>query len=105
MARHYDKIISLRLTQGEHEQLEELAEITGLSVGAFLRKRGLGHKITAKSDLQIIRELRRLGGLLKHLCLDGRVAQKEKEAVLTEIRYAIERISHDREEDTLKGDE
>ncbi|MDR0653641.1 MAG: MobB mobilization protein [Synergistaceae bacterium] len=46
--------------------IDEL-EICGLTVSALARKRLLGQHVASKTDLAILAELRRLGGLLKHV--------------------------------------
>ena len=38
------KLINIRLTPKEKEQMESLAEICGLSLSEYLRKRGLGYE-------------------------------------------------------------
>ena len=38
------KLINIRLTPKEKEQMERLAEICGLSLSEYLRKRGLGYE-------------------------------------------------------------
>lgn len=59
--------ISVRLTRKERDFLAGEADISGLSLSSFIRKRALGRRISSKADLRVLAELRRLGGLLKHL--------------------------------------
>jgi phosphate uptake regulator len=59
--------ITFRLSETEYAQvLDELA-VCGLSFSAFARKRLLGQRVASKADLAVLGELRRLGGLLKHI--------------------------------------
>ena len=55
------------MTAEEEERLREQAANAGLSVSEYVRRLMFGGRpITARTDTQTIRELRRLGGLLKH---------------------------------------
>ena len=55
------------MTTAEDERLREQAASAGLSVSEYIRRRMFGGRpIVARTDNQAIRELRRLGGLLKH---------------------------------------
>lgn len=55
------------MTTAEDERLREQAASVGLSVSEYMRRLMFGGRpIVAKTDSQSIRELRRLGGLLKH---------------------------------------
>ena len=50
-----------------HTQHAEHADMAGLSVSAYLRRRFFGGRpLIAHTDAMMIRELRRIGGLLKH---------------------------------------
>jgi hypothetical protein len=60
-------ITGVRLTGAEREFLASEADVCGLSVSSFIRKRSLGRRIVPKADLRVLAELRRLGGLLKHI--------------------------------------
>ena len=59
--------IAVRLQPAEKAQLREDADIAGISVSELVRRRYFGRPIVANADLMMIRELRRLGGLLKHV--------------------------------------
>ncbi|VBC99309.1 mobilization protein MobB [Burkholderia pseudomallei] len=64
-----------------------------MSVGEFVLAAALGRRTRSKIDAHIINELRRLGGLQKHLFNEGRgVLSKEYAAVLVELKQAILRI-------------
>jgi uncharacterized protein (DUF1778 family) len=53
----------MRLTASERVLLREDADLAGLSISEFVRRRALGKTIHAATDLMMIRELRCLGGL------------------------------------------
>ena len=58
---------TLRLSGAEDCRLQAAAEAAGLSVSEYMRRNFFGGRpVTAKTDQAAIRELRRLGGLLKH---------------------------------------
>ncbi|MGA9127020.1 MAG: hypothetical protein WB425_02655 [Terracidiphilus sp.] len=90
----------MRLTAAERVQLSEDADLAGMSVSELVRRRALGKTIHAATDLMMIRELRRLGGLQKYamnkLTQHGEVAD-ECIAAIRALRAAIERVAnHDR---------
>jgi hypothetical protein len=62
-------------------------------VGQFVLAAALGRRTRSKVDTHILNELRRLGGLQKHLFNEGRgMLSKEYAGILVEIRAAIARI-------------
>lgn len=67
-------LVKLRLKPSEKERIREDAELAGLTVSELMRRRALGRTVLAASDMNLIRELRRLGGLLKHVHLESRGA-------------------------------
>ncbi len=90
----------MRLTAAERKQLHEDADLAGMSVSELVRRRALGRTIHAATDLMMIRELRRLGGLQKYamnkLVQHGEVADECISAICA-LRAAIERVAnHDR---------
>lgn len=88
-----DTRINIRLTSAELEEVREAAKLTGLSVSAYGRRRLLGHAVVSQADAEAIRELRRLGGLLKHINLetDFQLSQEVAET-FAELRHAIQRL-------------
>lgn len=59
--------VSARVTQAEKLRLKNQAELAGLSLSEYLRRNFLGGKpLVAHTDLKILMELRRVGGLLKY---------------------------------------
>lgn len=64
-----------------------------MGVGQFVLAAALGRRTRTKIEAHILNELRRLGGLQKHLFNEGGgVLSKEYAAILVEIREAIARI-------------
>lgn len=90
---------TLRLTDEEDARLSGQAAIAGISVSEYMRRLFFGGRpLVAKTDGQTIRELRRLGGLLKYNFeavreKGGRNELAELSATLNAIRAVIERLS------------
>lgn len=59
--------IAVRLAPDEKAKLREDAHLAGLCVSELVRRRYFGRPIVADVNLLMIRELRRIGGLLKHV--------------------------------------
>lgn len=93
---------TLRLRAQEDARLVENAAVAGISVSEYMRRMFFGGRpVVARADDQAIRELRRLGGLLKHGFDTVRAAgmtdaATEMDATLTAIRRAIETLSEGR---------
>lgn len=85
--------VRIRFTPDEKAQAEAFAKEGGLTLSEYIRKRALGLPVRSKADAQMINELRRLGGLVKHIHnqTDG-VNSKETAGVLVSITEAIKRI-------------
>src|SRR3954470_5091500 len=66
-----DAVVNVRLTTAEKACVLEDAAIAGLTISAISRRRMLGRRVVANVDAAMIRELRRLGGLLKHLHVES----------------------------------
>ena len=98
----FQKRRTLRLTAGEDEKLTRQAATAGISVSEYMRRLFFGGRpIIARTDDQTIRELRRLGGLLKHhfevVKQTGNVdTLSELDAALRQIRRTIEALSERR---------
>ncbi len=89
--------INLRLTAEEKARLQEDAGFAGLSLSELVRRRYFGRPLIADADTVIIRELRRIGGLLKQCHADGEGQHSDlTTAALAEVRACIQKLSHDR---------
>ena len=92
---------TLRISAEENERLARQADAAGISVSEYIRRLCFGGRpITSRTDSQTIRELRRLGGLLKcnfesvHAA-GGYQALLKMEATLEAVRQAIEGLSRE----------
>lgn len=90
--------VNLRVTEAEKARLKSDAENAGASVSEVVRRRYFNRPIVTKTDLVAINELRRQGGLLKHL-FNNMLENKYDEALakqtaetLEEVRKAIRRL-------------
>ena len=92
---------TLRLSAEENERLARQADAAGISVSEYIRRLCFGGRpITSRTDSQTIRELRRLGGLLKCnfesvRAAGGYQAVLKVEATLEAVRQAIEGLSRE----------
>ncbi len=86
----------VRLTATERAELEAAAEKAGLTLSEYIRRRALGRRVAAPralTDIQTLNELRRLGGLVKHLALGGHIDAEACRDALSELREAAARIA------------
>ena len=89
-----DSIINVRVSHAEKDSLRDAAETAGLSLSSYCRRRFLGHSVAAHTDRVVIRELRRIGGLLKKTHTEsGGVYSDETAGALSDLRKAIERLA------------
>jgi hypothetical protein len=86
--------LDVRVAPSEKAQLRVVARDAGLAVSELVRLRALGRPVVSRTDSTTIRELRRLGGLLKMIHLDsgGSYSEQTGEA-LGELRAAIGRLA------------
>lgn len=85
----------VRVSPEEKAVLREKAADCGVSTPEFLRAAGLARPTRSKMEAHILNELRRLGGLQKHLFNEGKgVLSKEYSAVLVELKAAIARLGN-----------
>ena len=94
--QNHDAKVGVRLTQEEYARLKKEAKIHGLTFSDLVRARIAGTKIQSKADALAISELRRQGGLLKHILIqvgDAKVDRQEVNKLLDEISQTIKRIA------------
>lgn len=102
VARERNRPLRVVVSATEREQIEATARSAGLSVSAFLRNVGLGHKIHSAYDqeavialLRVAGDQGRLGGLLK-LWLTDRpgegAAVEDVRALLDQIEVATHEV-------------
>ncbi|ECC1750274.1 TPA: plasmid mobilization protein MobA [Salmonella enterica subsp. enterica serovar Strathcona] len=87
-------LLGIRCLPEEKEAIQEKARTAGLSVGEFLRRCALERKISVRTDVRLMNELLRLGGLQKHLYNEMRLQMtpelsRQFADVLVEIRKAV----------------
>ena len=63
--------LDVRVAPAEKAQLRVMAAVAGLPVAELVRLRALGRPVVSRTDATTIRELRRLGGLLKMVHVDS----------------------------------
>ena len=84
--------VAVRFSDAEWARVEKKAAAADLPVTAYVRDAALGREIAAGSH--VIAELRRLGGLQKHLFTESHgVGSTEFAKVLVAITDAIARIA------------
>ncbi|MEN9544374.1 MAG: hypothetical protein RLZZ598_1207 [Pseudomonadota bacterium] len=87
-------VVNVRVTTAEKAGLKEAADLAGLSVSEYVRRRALGRAVLAQADAVTIKELRRLGGLVKHLHNESSGAySRETAAALVALRGYIEQLA------------
>jgi hypothetical protein len=89
-----DAVINVRLTSAEKAALKEDADLAGLSMSELVRRRYFGRPIVANADAIMLKELRRLGGLLKHIHNQSAGAYSQATAsAIAELRIYIQKLS------------
>ena len=85
--------INIRITEYELKELKEDAEEAGLSLSEYGRRRLLGLRVDSKLDVWVVGELRRLGGLIKHLYNESNGLYSEESAeMLRAITKCIQNL-------------
>ena len=91
MKENLDSRVDFRLTREEREEIQEQAEASGLSVSEYVRRRALGRRVDSVTDVKMISELRRQGGLLKKIYSEsGGMYSEQTVAALNNINEFIE---------------
>ena len=72
--------LDVRVAPAEKVRLRDLAAVAGVPVAELVRARALGRPVVPRTDRTTIRELRRLGGLLKKVHLDSHGAYRAETA-------------------------
>ena len=90
-------MLNVRLTAAEKSRLKEDADLAALSMSELVRRRYFGRPIIANADAVMLRELRRIGGLLKHVHNESNGAYSHDTAeALAVLKAYIEKLSRDR---------
>ena len=72
--------IALRVSEEEAQEMKEQAEASRLTISEYARRKILGKRVVPQSDMNMLAELRRLGGLLKHIHNETRGTYSERTA-------------------------
>ncbi len=92
--------IAVRLAPDEKAKLKEDAGLAALSISELVRRRYFGRPIVADANLQMIRELRRIGGLLKHVHTQSSGAYSAETATaIANVNAFIGRLARGFQED------
>ena len=84
----------MRVAPAEKEQLAVIARDAGLAVAELVRLRALGRPVVSRTDATTIRELRRIGGLLKMVHVESGGAYRQQTAeLLTMLRAAVGKLA------------
>lgn len=87
-------VLNIHVAATERKAVLEQARACGLTVSSYCRALVLGRVVTSRTDLAVVNELRRLGGLLKHIHNESRGAYSaDTAAALNDVRAAIRRIA------------
>lgn len=70
-AHHRAVFKNIRLTEAEARQIRAKAEAAGVTTSDWIRAAALGQHIKSRVDMTALNELRRQGGLVKHLYNEG----------------------------------
>jgi hypothetical protein len=86
--------LDVRVAPGEKAQLRAIAAAAGIAVAELVRRRALGRPVVSRTDATTIRELRRLGGLVKVVHVEsGGAYSRETAAALNALHAAIRRLA------------
>ena len=86
--------LDVRVAPSEKDQLRNIARFAGLGISDLVRLRALGRPVVSRTDATTIRELRRLGGLLKKVHVDsGGAYSQQTAAALRALQAAIARLA------------
>lgn len=89
------KVITFRVTPEEEARYKEEADIAGLPISEYIRRRLNCTKIEPKqplTDRQTVATLRQIGGLIKQLFRYDKITKDELDNVLNKIYNAIKVI-------------
>jgi len=76
----------------ERDAVAGKADECSLSISEYMRRCALGRAVSSRSDQEALRELRRQGGLIKHLASTDRQNAYEYRVALNLIQETIRRF-------------
>ena len=98
-----DGAILVRISVEDRAIIGRRASMCALSVSEFVRRCALGRPLSTRVEIEAITELRRQGGLIKHLASNDRQHAYEYRVALNLIHDAIRRVTR-AGESTQKAD-
>jgi hypothetical protein len=102
-AGHKGDVLLIRLSADEHARIKQRAESCAVTVSEYVRRCALDRPLTARVDIEALAELRRQGGLIKHLALSDRCHAYEYRVALNLIHETIRNLIRDSEGSERKG--
>ena len=63
----FNRNIHIRVTPEEQQEIREKAELSGLSMSEYIRRRALSRRVQSRIETKMLSEFRRQGGLLKYV--------------------------------------
>ncbi|MEQ9928022.1 plasmid mobilization protein MobA [Pectobacterium parvum] len=95
--RQREKLVKCRCTDAEYEAINKKAESAGLTTSEYLRRSALNRRIMVRTDIRMMNELLRLGGLQKHLFTQMQAnmtteLSRQFSEVLNHISHAINKM-------------
>jgi hypothetical protein len=85
--------LQIRMSPDERDLISKKAGACALSMGEYLRRCALHRPVSTRADLEVLGELRRQGGLIKHLALTDRQHAYEYRVTLNLIQETIRGLS------------
>lgn len=96
-----DKGVRVRFGASEHARLEADADLAGISKAELIRRRCFGRSVSVQSDENVLKELRRLGSLVREVQVEsGGTYRTETARALEALTDYVEALSRDRQEDS-----
>ena len=92
--RRTDAIL-VRVSPDEHALLRQQADACAVAVSEYVRRCALDRPLTARTDIEALAELRRQGGLIKHLASTDRHHAYEYRVALNLLHEAIRHVTRD----------
>lgn len=87
--------ILIRVSIEERERIRQLAEACACSVSEFLRSCAFDQQLEPKVNADALAELRRQGGLIKHLASMDRAHAYEYRVALNRLNALLRRLDRD----------
>lgn len=96
--------VTARFSADEKARLQAMCASEGVTLSSFVRARVFGRRLASKSDSLMLNELRRQGGLLKHLCHEGHLSPSQINPVLANVMTAMQAVITGSETENFRGE-